>query len=90
VVLGLSFAAAEGSGRALASHLADGRRRSSRLGEYHAVAGGATLLGGLAAGLLWDQAGHAYAFGWGVALPVLALAMLAGLALSRPGRMMPS
>lgn len=90
VLLGLSFAAAEGSGRALASHLADGRRRSSRLGEYHAVAGAATLVGGLAAGLLWDQAGNAWAFGWGVALPVLALAMLAGLALSRPGRLMPT
>jgi MFS family permease len=90
VLLGLSFAAAEGSGRALASHLADGRRRSSRLGEYHAVAGAATLAGGLAAGLLWDGPGQAYAFAWGVGLPVLALAVLAGLALSRPGRLMPT
>lgn len=90
VLLGLSFAAAEGSGRALASHLADGRRRSSRLGEYHAVAGAATLLGGLVAGLLWDGLGHGYAFAWGVLLPALAMAMLAGLALSRPGRLMPA
>lgn len=86
-LLGLAFAASEGSGRALASHLADARRRSSRLGEYHAVAGVATLAGGLAAGILWDRSGHAWAFGWGVALPLLASAMLAGLAFSRPGRL---
>ncbi|MHB1262633.1 MAG: MFS transporter [Thermoplasmatota archaeon] len=88
-LLGLAFAASEGSGRVLASRLAGAHRRSSRLGEYHAVAGAATLAGGLAAGILWDQAGHSWAFGWGVALPILALAMLAGLALSRPGRFAP-
>lgn len=72
VLFGLASAAVEGNGRALAADLAGKQRRSSRLGEYHALTGFAALLGGVAAGLLWDEAGHAWAFAWCAALSLLA------------------
>lgn len=75
-LLGASFAAVEGTGRAYAADLAGSRSRSSRLGEYHGLTGGATLLGGIAAGLLWDSSGPAAAFVWGAILPLVAAAGL--------------
>jgi MFS family permease len=72
VLLGASFAAVEGTSRAFAADLAGSRSRSSRLGEFHAITGMATLIGGIAAGLLWDNIGPEAAFVWGVVLPLVA------------------
>ena len=71
-LLGFSFALAEGQGSALAADLAGTKSRSSRLGQYHAYTGVATVIGGLIAGLLWDQVSHSAAFLWGAALPIVA------------------
>lgn len=76
VLLGLSFAATEGTGRALAADLAGTAGRSHRLGWYHFTAGVATLFGALAGGLLWDHVGHGAAFVWGAAVSTAALLAL--------------
>jgi MFS family permease len=76
LALGLSYAATEATGRALASDLAGTAGRSHRLGWYHMAVGFATLLGGLAAGILWDEYGQFAAFAWSLAMSVLALAAL--------------
>lgn len=78
-LLGFSFALVEGQGSALAADLAGSQRRSQRLGWFHAATGIATVLGGLAAGLLWDHVGPAAAFAWGAALPLLATGALLAL-----------
>jgi len=77
LTLGFSYAATEGTGRTLAADLAGTHGRSVRLGWYQFTVGIATLLGGVAAGLLWDTLGHRAAFAWGAALSVLALVALA-------------
>lgn len=71
-LLGFSFALAEGQGSALAADLAGTQRRSTRLGQYHAFTGVATVVGGLVAGVLWDHVSHSAAFLWGAALPIVA------------------
>ncbi|MEK6976172.1 MAG: MFS transporter [Candidatus Thermoplasmatota archaeon] len=71
-MLGFSFALAEGQGSALAADLAGSETRSTRLGQYHAFTGVATVIGGLVAGILWDQVSHSAAFLWGAALPLVA------------------
>ena len=76
-VLGLSYAAVEGNLRALAADLAGERARSTRLGEFHALVGFATLVGGIAAGLLWDKVGARWAFAWCAAVSLLAAVGLA-------------
>lgn len=83
VVLGVAFAATEGVQRAYAADLAGSASRSTRLGWYHATVGVATVAGGLVAGLLWDRAGEWAAFAWGAAVPLVALALLAGLGFLR-------
>jgi len=82
-VLGLAFAATEGVQRAYAADLAGSDARSTRLGWYHATVGMATVVGGVATGLLWDRAGEAAAFAWGAVVPLLALALLAGMGFLR-------
>jgi MFS family permease len=77
VALGFSYAATEGVGRALAADLAGSQRRSRRMGWYHFTVGSATLVGGVAAGLLWDRFGHGAAFAWGAAVSTVALVALA-------------
>lgn len=77
VALGLSYAATEGTGRALAADLAGTAGRSHRLGWYQFVVGVATFAGGIAAGLLWDRVGEWGAFAWGATMSVLALVALA-------------
>ncbi|MEA3204403.1 MAG: hypothetical protein QOI63_2085 [Thermoplasmata archaeon] len=72
-VLGLSFAATEGTGRAIAAALA-GSRHSTRLGVYHAAIGFAALAGGTLGGLLWDRLGPAALFEAGAGV-VLAAAL---------------
>lgn len=74
--LGASYAATEGMGRAVAADLAGSAARSHRLGWYHFTVGVGTLLGSLAAGLLWDVAGPAWAFGWGAAVASVGLAAI--------------
>jgi len=74
VLLGLAWAATDGTGRALASELA-GSKVSTRLGTYHAAIGLAALAGGAAGGLLWDVKGQAAFF-----LLTAGLAALAALA----------
>ncbi|MES2154898.1 MAG: MFS transporter [bacterium] len=76
VVLGFSFAATEGTGRALAADLAGSSGRSHRLGWFHFTTGVATILGGLAAGLLWDAYGPWAAFAWGAGVSGLAFVAL--------------
>lgn len=70
-VLGLSFAATEGTGRAIAASLA-GSMRSTRLGAYHAAIGFAALAGGAAGGYVWDAHGPAALFEAGAAAVLLA------------------
>ncbi len=72
VLLGVSFAIVEGTSRAYAADLVGSKARSSRLGEYHAVTGLATLAGGIVAGLLWDGLGASAAFAWGAIVPIIA------------------
>ncbi|MFA5943427.1 MAG: MFS transporter [Candidatus Thermoplasmatota archaeon] len=79
VLLGLALACVEGTGRALAAGLSGSLGRIGRLGEYQAITGFATLLGGIAAGLLWDNAGISAAFAWGAAVPLVGLAGLVWL-----------
>lgn len=81
-MLGVSFALVEGQGSALAADLAGSAQRSARLGRYHALTGAATVLGGLAAGLLWDHVGPAASFAWGATVPLVAAV---GLLVVRPG-----
>jgi MFS family permease len=78
-LLGLALACVDSTGRALASTLAGSLGRIGRLGEYHAITGFATLLGGIAAGLLWDSAGITAAFLWGAIVPLAGLAGLVRL-----------
>ncbi|MEA3143244.1 MAG: hypothetical protein QOG31_568 [Thermoplasmata archaeon] len=75
-VLGLSFAATEGTGRAIAATLA-GSKHSTRLGLYHSTIGFAALAGGTAGGWLWDHAGPAALFEAGAAAVLLAALTLA-------------
>lgn len=76
MLLGLAFACVDGTGRALAAGLSGSLGRIGRLGEYQAITGFATLLGGIAAGLLWDSAGITAAFLWGAIVPLVGLAAL--------------
>lgn len=75
-LMGVAFAGFEGVQRALAADLAGTRRRSTQLGVFHAAVGGATLVGGLVGGLLWDQVGQAATFVWGATVALLAAALL--------------
>ncbi len=79
ILLGLAFACVDSIGRALASGLAGSLGRMGRLGEYHAITGFATLLGGITAGLLWDHAGPWAAFAWGATVPLVGLVGLVRL-----------
>lgn len=83
-VLGLSFAATEGTGRAIAAVLA-GSRHSTRLGVYHASVGFAALAGGVLGGAVWDLYGPAALFEAGAAVVLLAGLALAYLLRRRPG-----
>lgn len=71
IVLGLAFAATEGTGRSIAAALA-GSKRSSRLGLYHSAIGFAGLAGGLAGGWIWDAYGPESLFTAGCAVVLLA------------------
>lgn len=82
-LLGLSFAFVEGQGSALAADLAGSQKRSTRLGQYHAFTGVATVVGGVVAGLLWDEVSRGTAFIWGAALPLVAAIGLVAL----PGKL---
>lgn len=78
-LLGLSFAATAGTGRAIAAALA-GARHSTRLGAYHASIGVAALVGGVLGGAVWDLWGPAALFEAGTAIVLLAaLALVATL-----------
>lgn len=77
IVLGCAFAAFDSMQRAIAADLAGRERRSTRLGVFHAAVGLAAIVGGLAAGLLWDRVGEWAAFVWGSGL-----ALAAGVALA--------
>jgi MFS family permease len=81
-VLGLSFAATEGTGRSIAATLA-GSKHSTRLGLYHSAIGFAALAGGLGGGYLWDRFGPAALFEAGTAVVLLAALTLL-YTLSRP------
>ncbi|HUR24747.1 MAG TPA: MFS transporter [Candidatus Thermoplasmatota archaeon] len=76
VLLGLSFAATDSTGRALAADLA-GSKASTDLGVYHAAIGLASLAGAVAGGLLWDSQGPASLF-------LLASGLAAAAALAWP------
>jgi MFS family permease len=75
-LLGVSFAATDGTGRAIAAVLA-GSRHSTRLGLYHASIGFAALAGGTIGGALWDRFGPPALFEAGAAV-----VLLAGLAMA--------
>ncbi|MFA5861022.1 MAG: MFS transporter [Candidatus Thermoplasmatota archaeon] len=79
VLLGLAFAATDGVQRALAADLAGTASRSTRLGLFHMTIGIATIVGGITAGWLWDALGEGATFVWGAVLPLVALALFAGL-----------
>lgn len=81
-VLGLAFAAFEGNERALAADLVGTEGRATRLGTFHMTVGLSTLVGGVAAGALWQFVSPAAAFAWGCAVPVVAALLLLAL---RPG-----
>lgn len=83
LVMGASFACVDGVERAFAADLAGSAARSTRLGVFQGVVGVATVFGGVAAGLLWDRVGPWAAFAWGAAVPLVALALLAGLGFLR-------
>lgn len=86
VALGASYAATEGTGRTLAADLAGTTGRSIRLGWYQFVVGVATVLGGVAAGYLWETRGPHWAFAWGAAVSVAAGVALALWAPLRRGK----
>ncbi|MEA3201095.1 MAG: hypothetical protein QOE90_2523 [Thermoplasmata archaeon] len=77
VVMGGSFACVDGVERAFAADLAGSVARSTRLGVFQGVVGVATVLSGIAAGLLWDQVAPWAAFAWGAGVALVALAALA-------------
>ncbi|MEA3136275.1 MAG: hypothetical protein QOC71_556 [Thermoplasmata archaeon] len=76
VLLGLSWAATDATGRALAADLA-GSKASTNLGLYHAAIGLAALAGAVSGGLLWDLQGPASLF-------LLAAGLAAAAALAWP------
>ncbi|HLE97485.1 MAG TPA: MFS transporter [Candidatus Thermoplasmatota archaeon] len=82
--LGVSYALVETSLRALAVDEAGGAGKGLALGTLHAVVGVATIVGGVAAGLLWDAAGPEIAFLWCAAVAALALAIGWGNGALRP------
>lgn len=90
VLLGVSFALVEGNARAVAAGLAGSEGRSTQFGVFHAATGLATLLGGVAAGALWDRVSPGASFAFGAALAVAAALLMARLAgrepLLRPGK----
>jgi MFS family permease len=77
VLYGLAFAMTDGVQRAMASDLAGSAGRSTRLGWFHATVGLAAVLGGVAAGWLWDRYGEGATFAFGASVPILGLALLA-------------
>jgi MFS family permease len=83
VLYGAAFALSDGVGRAMAADLAGTAARSTRLGLYQAVIGVAAVLGGVAAGALWDLEGQGAAFAFGAVVPLVALAMLGGMGFLR-------
>ena len=72
LVLGLGFAATEGTGRAIAADLA-GSKTSTNLGTYHAAIGVAALIGGIGGGLVWDHYGQTTLFAAGAAVVLVSL-----------------
>lgn len=83
VIMGASFACVDGVERAFAADLAGSAARSTRLGVFQGVVGVATVVGGLAAGALWDLVGPWAAFAWGAGVPALAFVLLAGMGFLR-------
>lgn len=83
LALGISYAATEGIGRAMASDLAGSAGRSHRLGWYHGAVGVATLVGAVAAGYLWDAYGQWAAFAWSALLSLVALGALVPWTMAR-------
>lgn len=67
----------EGVGKALIADHAPTHRRGTAIGLFHAATGVTTLLASLIAGLAWDRAGAAWAFGIGAAFATAALLTLA-------------
>jgi len=89
-LLGLGSGCVDGNSRALAAQLGGARTRTTHIGEYHALTGLAGLLGGIAAGLLWDNVSHAAPFVLGAIVPLLAVLALQLLRKRFPHRVGPA
>lgn len=75
-VYGVYMALTDGVGKALIADHAPRERRGAAMGLYYAISGLTTLGASLLAGVLWDQAGPAYAFLVGAGFAALALLVL--------------
>ncbi|OPX57641.1 MAG: multidrug resistance protein D [Methanomassiliicoccales archaeon PtaB.Bin215] len=90
VLLAIGFAlygvykgTSEGAFKAFVIDLVPKDLRGTALGVYHTAVGLVMLPGGLVAGLLWDAAGPWGTFGYGIAMSLVALALM--LYLTRRG-----
>src|SRR5574341_236327 len=85
MVYGIYFGLTEGVEKALVADFAPLHLRGSAFGLYHLTVGTGALPASLLFGLVWQKLGPAAAFGMGAAFAMLAGAMLAGLAVRKPG-----
>jgi MFS family permease len=83
VLFGVYKGASEGAFKAFVIDLVPKDLRGTALGVYHTAVGLVMLPGGLVAGLLWDSAGAWGTFGYGIAMSLIALALM--LLLTRRG-----
>jgi MFS family permease len=86
IVYGLYQGVFRTVGKALASDLVPAQMRASGIGWYSSTVGILQLLSSVAAGLLWDQVGHAAVFYFGAAFAVVgAIGLLLLVRESPPG-----
>lgn len=80
---GLFYALTEGSGRALIADLIPVQARGTAYALFHAITGGALILGGFAIGKIWDATSLQTAFGIAAAGSALGALLLSTLLFKR-------
>jgi MFS family permease len=76
---GAFYGLTEGAEKALVTDLVPSRLRGTAFGLYHGAIGVAALSGNALFGVLWHEAGPAWAFGAGAGFAALAVVLLAAL-----------
>ena len=79
ILYGAYFGLTEGAEKAFVADLVPENLRGTAYGFFHLACGGAALPASLLVGGIWIAVGHAWAFGLGAVLSILALLGLAFL-----------